>query len=111
MPVAFIRLVLVRPGYVYRSIDQPFFAFVIETEKPRGVMQCPLADHVVEMSLIPTFLSFILPSAIAQDTGAAYPQQYGIGKGGDPGLARGFFHPPLEKDELPVITQLGIDQG
>ena len=111
MSIPFIRLVLIGPGYIQRSIDQPFFPFIIETKIPGGVLHRSLPDHIVQMSLIPAFLSFFLPPPFSIYSGQAYPQQCSVGEGGDPRFARGLFHPPLEEDEVPVVPKLGIDQG
>lgn len=106
-----VGLILVGLCDVDRSPDQPFLAFIIQTIKPRGPTHRPLPDHVVQVPLVPALLSFFFPFPGRIQVRQAHPQQVCVRQRGDPGFTRGFLHPPLEQDGLPVIAELGIAQG
>ena len=57
---------VIEPGLrrLPRLPDQPFFVVVIHTEQPGGAPLFPLPDDIIEMVLVPAFLSGIFPFAM-----------------------------------------------
>jgi len=111
MPCFFIRLFLVGPDHLLRLQVQPFFVLVVQTKKPGGITDRPGTDHIVEMIVEPAFFPTLLPFSGGVDRSLVDPHECGIRKGPEPRLAGRLFDPPLQPDELSIVTQLGIEQG
>ena len=105
-----ICMIMIEPGpcRFSRLPDQPFLIGVVQQEEPGAVTGMALPDNIIEMILVPAFLTRLFPFTMCIYFAGAYPKKRLIRKGGDRGFPRRLLHLPLPDDELNIIPPLGI---
>ena len=110
MRCSFIGLIMTRMRKLSRTADKSFFVVIVEAEQPGLTVDGLLADDIVEMIVDPAFLTGFLPFPAGGHFRQGDTKECCIRQSGDPCFTGSLFHPPLQDEELTIISQLGIEQ-